>query len=134
MTKLITVKLASQIMLFMFILTIAFQFFVLTGVIPYDIVWGGKLETRQDMIPMVSASIIMNTFFLFVVLIKSSKFQFKAPKIFITIILWLMVVLFAVNTLGNLVAESKIETIIFTPITFILAVLSLRLAIEKPIK
>ncbi|MEN9442639.1 MAG: hypothetical protein RLZ33_2716 [Bacteroidota bacterium] len=41
---------------------------------------------------------------------------------------WLFFVLFSLNTLGNLFAETLTETLIFTPLTILLAVLSLRLA------
>ncbi len=45
--------------------------------------------------------------------------------------MWVMVAIFGLNTIGNLFAESMLEKLVFTPVTAALAVLSLRLAIEK---
>jgi hypothetical protein len=42
-----------------------------------------------------------------------------------------MVALFSVNTAGNLFAINDWERWIFTPLTFLLAIFSLRLAIEN---
>jgi membrane protein implicated in regulation of membrane protease activity len=37
--------------------------------------------------------------------------------------LWLFVILFAVNTVGNLMAETLFEKLVFTPLTLLSAVL-----------
>jgi len=49
----------------------------------------------------------------------------------VTIALWAFVVLFAINTVGNVLSKTSLETIIFTPLTFLSAVLCFRIAIEK---
>ncbi|MBU1821706.1 MAG: hypothetical protein KKG00_09395, partial [Bacteroidetes bacterium] len=46
-------------------------------------------------------------------------------------ILWLFVAVFALNTLGNLVSFSSLETIVFTPLTTLLALFTARVALEK---
>jgi hypothetical protein len=40
--------------------------------------------------------------------------------------------LFFLNTIGNLLSNNQLEKILFTPLTTILFVFSLRLAIDKP--
>jgi hypothetical protein len=41
-----------------------------------------------------------------------------------------MFVLFAINTVGNIFSNNELERLIFTPLTLLLAVFSLRLAIK----
>ena len=53
------------------------------------------------------------------------------PHVFIKVILWLMFLLFLLNTLGNIFSLNKFEQLTFTPVTLVLSLLSLRLALEK---
>lgn len=57
------------------------------------------------------------------------KGYLKNPTL--NVILWFFVVLFSLNTIGNLFAKVSLETIVFTPLTFISALLALRLIVEK---
>jgi hypothetical protein len=52
------------------------------------------------------------------------------PKIMISF-LWLMTVLFLVNTLGNVRSKNKIEKLYFTPTTIVLTIFSLILVLEN---
>ncbi len=58
-------------------------------------------------------------------------FMDKRPPLLLRIIFWLMFFLFSLNTLGNLMAESMFEKALFTPVTLILAVLCLRIVLDK---
>lgn len=77
-----------------------------------------------------SVSILINCLLIFIVLIKGSLIKSRIPIKIINGLLWFFVVLFALNTLGNLTSESNLETYIATPLTFILAILCWRIAIE----
>lgn len=52
----------------------------------------------------------------------------------ITIILWVFVVLFAVNTIGNLFSKNRLEQLLFSPLTLLAAILFARIAIENHTK
>jgi hypothetical protein len=101
------------------------------GVVPYKIVWGGRLETVSQMIRFEVISITINLIMLSWVAIKSGNLKWSLSKRWIQAGFWVMVALFSLNTVGNLFAISQWERWIFTPLTFLLAVFSLRLAIEK---
>lgn len=109
---------------------ILFHLLVITGIIPYTIVWGGRLQTQREMILFESVSIIVNALLISVVYIKWKPIQPGLRKT-ATVILWLFAVLFFLNTIGNLMAKATLETIVFTPLTFISSILCVRLAIEK---
>lgn len=126
--RMISERTAGFIMLILFSLILVFHLLVLSGVIPYTIAWGGRLKSEEEMLVFESVSILLNTFMMMVVAARSTFLIVPINRKVITGILWGMSLLFAVNTVGNLFAISNWETIIFTPITAILSILSLRLA------
>ena len=52
------------------------------------------------------------------------------PKVIQTA-LWIMVAFFIFNTIGNFLSVNEFEKLVFTPVTIILSLLSLRLALSK---
>ncbi|SHK16183.1 hypothetical protein SAMN04488028_103203 [Reichenbachiella agariperforans] len=102
---------------------------ILTKMIPYKNVWGGRLNSDKEMYQFEIVSILINLFFLFIILVQSEFLSIHFPKSMMTILLWIMTVLFLFNTYGNIISKSKIELWVFTPITIILAVFSLILAL-----
>jgi hypothetical protein len=119
------------ILIGIFSLVLVFHFLVLTGLIPYEVAWGGRLKSKDEMIVFETASILLNGLFLLVVLIKAHYLKINLPNAFLNGTLWVMVVLFAVNTVGNLLAINPWEKFIATPITLILSILSYQIAREK---
>jgi len=130
MRSLISVHTAARGMIIILSLIIIFHVLVLTGIIPYKIVWGGRLESTTDMIRFEVVSIGINLLMLATVANKSGYLNWGKSKQWVRIGLWIMVVLFSINTLGNLVAINIWEKIIFTPLTLLLAFFSLRLAMD----
>ncbi len=110
---------------------LVFQFLILFSVIPYDITWGGRLKSYEDMLVFVSIAILINALFLFVLLIKAGYVKTKVSNAFINAVLWTMVIVFALNTVGNLFAISPLERYVATPITLILSVLSYKILKDK---
>jgi len=49
--------------------------------------------------------------------------------VLLTVAIWAVVGLFTLNTLGNIFANTLFEKLAFTPVTLLLALLSLRLAL-----
>ena len=129
--KKIDIKLAAGIVMALLSVSVVFHLLVLSGVIPYNIVWGGRLESAAQMYVLETVSLAVILAVILVVAIKGGYIKpFLPPKV-VTILLWLLTALFALNTVGNLFAESTVETMLFTPITLISAVLLFRMAIER---
>jgi hypothetical protein len=108
-----------------------FHLLVLSKIIPYTIVWGGRLKSDKEMYRFELLSFLINSFFLFMILLHSSILIFNVPDIIMTTILWVMTALFAFNTLGNIVSKNHWEQRLFTPITIILTLFSLILALTN---
>lgn len=118
-------------LIFIFSAILVFQLLLFVGIIPYKYTWGGKLESKEQAMTMISVSIFVNILFLVTILIKTNYLKLKIPPIILKIILWLMVIVFGLNTIGNLFAEQDLEKYLATPITLILCILCGRVAMEK---
>ena len=134
MKKLISQKQAINITIALLTAVLVFHALVLTGVIPYEIVWAGKIKTAAEMRKLEVISILVNAFAIFILVLKADYIKHKVPVKILNAIIWLLAVLFSLNTIGNLFAESGFELYFFTPLTFILTVLCLRIVIEKKLK
>ncbi|HEX2534797.1 MAG TPA: hypothetical protein VHK69_13720 [Chitinophagaceae bacterium] len=114
--------------LFILAATIVFHLLVVAGIIPFEIVWGGNLESRAQRYAMETVSIALNVLMLLVILIYARIVPWNGNRKIISGALWLMAALFLLNTLGNLMAKNALETYLFTPITLILSLFCLRIA------
>lgn len=110
---------------------LALHVLILLKIIPYNVVWGGRLKSDKEMYRFEIVSIVLNLFFLFIILVQASMLAIDFPKKTMTIILWSMTALFVLNTSGNVISKNKIEQKLFTPITIILTIFSLILALTN---
>ena len=76
-------------------------------------------------------SILINLIFVIVVLQQANFLALDIPKKIITYSLWLMSGLFLLNTLGNAISKNKLEQKLFTPLTILLTIFSLLLALSN---
>ncbi len=111
-------------------IVIAFHFLVLFKIIPFDIVWGGKLKSAREMYLFESISIVINCLLIVVVLIKGEIMNLKIRVEIINIFLWIFVIVLALNTIANFASETNLEKFIAIPLTFVLAILCSRLALH----
>ena len=123
-------KISAYGILLILIVMVGFHLLIVTGVIPYNIVWGGRLQSREQMLGFEAFSIAINGFMVWAVGTYVGVFNFRVNHFFLKGVLWAMVALFLLNTLGNLASVNVWEKMIFTPVTLLLAVFSLRLALS----
>ena len=107
------------------------HFSILIKIIPYNLVWGGRLKSHKEMYRFEIFSILINSLFVIVILVQGHFLTIDIPKKIITYALWLMTGLFLLNTLGNVTSKNKLEQRLFTPITILLAIFSLILALSN---
>ncbi len=131
MIRKISFRFAIRTMIILLILVLTYHLAILTGLIPYEAVWGGRLETKSQMVDFEMISIAMNLFILLIISRKGSYINVKIPNLVVTVFLWIITLLFALNTVGNVFSKNLLEAIIFTPLTLLSAILCLRLAIEN---
>jgi hypothetical protein len=88
---------------------IFFHLLILVKIIPYQITWGGRLKSDSEMYIFESLSILINGFYIYVLLQKGNFIRRAFGQRAISTILWVFFALFVLNTLGNLVAETNFE-------------------------
>lgn len=131
LVKKISIKFAVNLMMVLLSCVVIFHFLILAGVIPYNMVVGGRLENASQMVFFEIVSVIINLAIIAVVAIKAGYIKPFLSNRVVTALLWLLVALFTLNTLGNIFSKTTLETIIFTPLTLVSAVLCYRLVIER---
>lgn len=129
LTKIITPSIAANGILLITSATIIFHFLILFGIIPFENTWGGRLENREQMIVFESISIIVTILVMTAVGIRAGYLNWKIKPIILKVLFYILMVLFALNTVGNLFANNDFEKFFATPLTLILAVFCWRLAI-----
>lgn len=129
MLKRISKARAAGIVTLTLAIIICFHITVLVGFVPYDMVWGGRLNSADEMIVFELSSIFINL--VMIIMVNARIGKLKIPSIKVAgVFMWIFFVIFALNTIGNLLAKQSLETYIFTPVTCILAILMLRLALR----
>jgi len=88
------------------------------------------LENKTQMYRFETFSIVLNLFILLVVCLKGQIIKNTVSGKLLKFLFYALTVLFALNTVGNIFSENIWEAIIFTPLTFVLAILFARLAID----
>lgn len=68
-----------------------------------------------------------------IVAIQAKVIKLRIHPIVLKITLWLMVFIFAMNTISNIMSLNDMERYIFTPITLLLTIFSFILASKKRI-
>jgi hypothetical protein len=129
--RIISFKSAVWTVIILSCMTIIFHILILLRIIPYENVWAGRLKRVDEMYIYESISIAVNCILIVIVLIKIRMINAGIFHTFINILLWIFVLLFILNTAGNLTSKTTLETIIATPLTFVLALLCLRIVAEN---
>jgi len=102
-------KSAIKILLYLSAAYILFHLSIVFKVVPYEITWGGRLKTDSEMYVFESISIFIILLLIFILLIKGKYVNEFIPLKIVNIVLWIFFALFALNTVGNIFAETNFE-------------------------
>lgn len=131
MHRFISLNFAMNFLLYALSAVLIFHMLILAQIIPFEIVWGGRLKDVEEMRKFEIISIIANLFMLLIIGIRARKIPFQLSPKMLQIIIGAMGLLFLLNTLGNLFSENNFERYFFSPITLILSLCCFRIAFEK---
>lgn len=131
MKKRIPFSTAKNATIAILLLVTLFNLLVMLGIVPYNIVWGGRLQNTEEMITFELVSIIINLLIIFIVLLKAGRVLPSASKLGY-VLAWLLPIIYFFGILGNLASTSAIERALFVPVTLLLFTFTLRIALEKP--
>ncbi len=126
-----TERIASVGMLVMLTFFVVVHALILLGIVPFQMVWGGRLTEHSRMVVFESVSLAVNLLMVLVVLVQAGRLRLKVKAIVLKVALWAMALLFGLNTLGNALSHNTLEKSLFTPLTLLLCLGCLRLALSK---
>ena len=129
MKAFVSERFALHCLLAIFLATTVFHVLVVVGVVPYGMVWGGRLHNRSQMLAFEAVSLTITLLMLATVVVQAGYVKIGVPRWAMTVVFSLMFLLFLANTAGNLLSKNELEKLIFTPLTLLLALLSLRVAV-----
>lgn len=123
----ITATQALRIMIALLLAVVVFHICILTGIIPYQNVWAGRLKSSDEMYLFESVSVVLNALLIAVLCIKAGYLKISLSVHIINGVIWLFVVVFFLNTIGNLFAENIIEKVLGGLLTAVSALLCWRI-------
>lgn len=91
------------------VLATLFHLLILIRIIPFEVTWGGRLKTVEEMYVFEALSLLITSFFIFVLLQKGEYIPYYLGPKTVRIVLWVFFGIFALNTLGNVLAETNFE-------------------------
>lgn len=116
--------------MFVYTLSLIFHLLVMAGLIPNNIVWGGRIHDNYQLRTLEAFSLFTNALFLFIVLLKGKIIKIEVPRFVVQTGLWVMSAMFLLNTVGNLYSVNTLEKLIFTPVTLVCTFFSIVLALN----
>ena len=125
----ISISFVGNLLLLLFGLLFIFHWLVLFGIIPYSIVWAGKIKNRKELLIMESISLFILVVAAIIISLKMGYLNFLQGSTTVNIGVWILFTFFVLNTIGNLTAKSPVEKYGFGLLTTIMALLILSLAI-----
>lgn len=115
-------KTAIKILIAIISTVILFHVCILLKIIPYEFTWGGRLKNDSEMYVFETFSLLINFFFIAVLLIKGHYIKEIISMKIVNIVLWILMLLFGLNTIGNLLAETTLEKY-FSILTLLISLL-----------
>lgn len=102
-------KTAIKIMLWLLVGVMLFHLSIMLKFVPYEITWGGRLKNDSEMYVFETISLVINSFLFSILLMKGKYLKEIIPPKIINLVLWVFLVLFGLNTIGNMLAETTFE-------------------------
>lgn len=118
-----TNKNALRLLIVILLIVLAFHLMILFEMIPFEFVWAGKLQSVEEMRRFETVSILLNVFMLSIFIVKYRLLKRDKRNRLIDVLIWGFMVLFLLNTIGNLFAENLLELVLGTLLTLLSAVL-----------
>ncbi len=132
MKTLFSPKLTGGILLLALALLAILHVLILFGIVPAGIAWGGQVGgSPGNLVVLETIALLVTLLFALIVAVKASFIRTIRFKRAAGLGIWLVFVYFVLNTVGNLASGVTAERLLFAPITILLAVLALRMALEK---
>jgi len=131
----ISFPLAARVNIGLFGCLILFHLAIVVGMllfdyVPIDFLWGGRIRSAEQFLLLEGVSLIVQVVCLLLTIIKAGYLKLEKLTTIAHRGMWVLFAIFTLNTVGNLLAKTTVEKA-FTVVTIMLALFSLRLAMEN---
>ena len=128
----IGVRTAANALLVLLGALAAFHVLMLSGALPTDVAWGGRAAgDAGDIMLLEWVALFVTVLFAVIVVVRVGYIVALPLRRTAVVAMWLVCVYFALNIVGNMLSLSGVERAIFTPVSALAAVLSLRVALSR---
>jgi hypothetical protein len=132
--RLLEARTAANVLLVGLGLLAVFHVFVLSGAAPGDMVWGGTADGLSGrLVVLETVGLTVTLLFALLVAAKAGYIRAAGLRRPARIGMWIVFAFFVVNVLGNLASTSTLEKVVFTPVSVVMALFSLRLASARDV-
>lgn len=129
--KKLNLKFAVNAILTILSLMLLFHILILTRIIPFGNVWGGRIESVSQMYFLETVALIITLFMTWISAIRGGYLKQVFSRKTIHVLLWIFAAYFALNTIGNMASTSFFEKIVFTPLALFCALMFYRMALKN---
>ncbi len=102
-----------------------FHILVISGALPYQLIWGEKIASGAQMVQMEMVSIVAVSFMLTIAMVRTGWLNWQFRPALLQAGLVLMIFYFTLTAVGNLLAGTPVLRFIFAPLYLIVAILSI---------
>ena len=132
MRRLISARLAGNLLLGIYGLLVIFHILVLAQVVPSSNVWGGQIgESPENLVALETTAIALTAFFAVIVAAKIGYIKAGRLRGAVNVLMWIVFAYSVLNIAGNLLSGAPAERLVFGPVSIVVAFLVFRLAVEK---
>lgn len=115
------IQTVANIATLLFVVVIVLQILLALGILPISMAWGGRQTQLTPSLRIASlVAVVLLGAFIYVIRYRAGLLGVMPIPMFIKIFSWIITAFMAFNTLGNIASSSKIEKMIFAPITVLL--------------
>jgi len=125
----ISFRLAYATLMLLTLIVLIYHALIITGVIAYSNVWGGRLTSIETMYVFEAISLSTQILFTLMATFKYIKIGSNRVQKILTKMLYFLSGLLVLNTISNIFSTSSIEVLVFAPMTFIMSFTVYRLAL-----
>jgi len=128
------IQTVANISTILFAVVIVLQILLALGILPISMAWGGRRSQLTPSLRIASlVAVVLLGVFIYVIRYRAGLLGVMPIPMVIKIFSWVITAFMAFNTLGNIASSSKMEKLIFAPITILLTLACLIVSASNPV-
>ncbi|MEG0076090.1 MAG: hypothetical protein RR310_00160 [Eubacterium sp.] len=122
----------GHLLLIFMVIFLVLHILVLNGGIPPSIIWDSTITDKASMVISETIAFLFIFLFIFGLLLKLDYIPTKLLKNSADTILWIMILYLLLNIIGCFMSDDIVKKLFYTPVIFIVVLLTLRLIFSSP--